>query len=92
MSRHAIANTLIGVVLFFDIFSAILHYAGAWYGNFLPMSDSSTYDNTGKPYNTTRILNDDFTLNEQAYSDYSPLFIRLVPFHPLVQYNVLKRR
>lgn len=40
------------------------------------MSDSGTYDNTGKPYNTTRILTKEMTLNEDAYYNYSPLFIR----------------
>lgn len=74
-NRHAIANTLIGVVLFFVIGVSILHYGGAWYSAYLPMSDASTYDNTGAPYNTTRILSPSFTLDEEAYSAYSPLFI-----------------
>ncbi|RBR21939.1 uncharacterized protein FIESC28_04691 [Fusarium coffeatum] len=72
---HAIANTLIGVVVFFVIGSSFLHYGGAWYGEYLPMSDSGTYDNTGARYNTTRILTKDFTLNEEEYKNYSPLFI-----------------
>jgi hypothetical protein len=75
-SRHAIANTLIGVVVFFVVGSSFLHYGGAWYGEYLPMSDSGTYDNTGARYNTTRILTKDFTLNEEEYKNYSPLFIR----------------
>ncbi|KAJ9155015.1 Small oligopeptide opt family [Pleurostoma richardsiae] len=72
---HAIANTLIGVVTFFIIGCSILHYSGAWYAQFLPMSDSGTYDNTGAAYNTTRILTSDFTLDEEAYHNYSPLFL-----------------
>jgi hypothetical protein len=40
------------------------------------MSDSSTYDNTGAHYNTSRILTSDLTLDEEAYQNYSPLFIR----------------
>jgi hypothetical protein len=74
--RHAIANTLIGVVLFFIIGSSMLHYSGTWYGQYLPISDAGTYDNTGAPYNTSRILTPEFTLNEEAYQSYSPLFIR----------------
>ena len=74
--RHAIANTLIGVITFFILGASILHYTGAWYAQFLPMSDSSTYDNTGSPYNTSRILTPEFTLDEEAYKNYSPLFIR----------------
>lgn len=72
---HAIANTLIGVVVFFIGLASAFHYSGVWYSQFLPMSDSSTYDNTGSPYNTTRILTPQLTLDEEAYKNYSPLFI-----------------
>ncbi|KAG6025820.1 hypothetical protein E4U41_001447 [Claviceps citrina] len=72
---HAIANTLIGVVVFFVIGCSVLHFSGVWFAEFLPMSDSGTYDNTGAPYNTSRVLNADFTLNVEAYENYSPLFI-----------------
>lgn len=75
-TRHAIANTLVGVVGFFCISSSVLHFSGAWYGKYLPMSDSNTYDNTGSKYDTFRVLTDDFTLDEEAYKNYSPLFIR----------------
>ncbi|KAF4827716.1 Sexual differentiation process protein isp4 [Colletotrichum tropicale] len=72
---HAIANTLIGVVTFFLIGASAFHYSGVWYAQYLPMSDSGTYDNTGSPYNTSRILTPQLTLNEEAYKAYSPLFI-----------------
>lgn len=74
-SRHAIANTLIGVVIFFIFGASIFHYTGTWYGNFLPMSDSGIYDNTGSSYNTSRVLTSEFTLDVQAYESYSPLFL-----------------
>lgn len=74
--RHAIANTMIGVVLFFVVSASAVHYNGGWYAKFLPMSDSSTYDNTGAHYNVSRILTPEFTLNEGAYKSYSPLFLR----------------
>lgn len=76
---HAIANTLIGVVFFFLFLTSILHYSGAWYSQYLPMSDPNTYDNTGKPYNVSRILTPEFTLDLEAYQNYSPLFLRSVP-------------
>lgn len=74
--RHAIANTLIGVVFFFIFLASVFHFTGVWYAPYLPMSDSSTYDNTGASYNVSRILTDKFTLNEEAYKQYSPLFLR----------------
>ena len=81
--RHAIANTMIGVVVFFIVSASAIHYTGGWYAQFLPMSDSSTYDNTGAHYNVSRILTPDFRLDEEAYKSYSPLFLRYerLPFH-----------
>ncbi|SPQ22322.1 ba9f9298-0c3e-4ebf-8cd9-b40bdfe8c54c [Thermothielavioides terrestris] len=72
---HAIANTMVGVVLFFVILASVLHYSGAWYSQYLPMSDSNTYDNTGRQYNVSRILSADYTLDVEAYNNYSPLFL-----------------
>ncbi|KIW00090.1 OPT family small oligopeptide transporter [Verruconis gallopava] len=72
---HAIANTLVGVVLFNVIGAIALHFGGAWYARYLPISDSGTYDHFGLAYNTTRIVTEDLTLNETAYREYSPLFI-----------------
>ncbi|KAI2639552.1 small oligopeptide transporter [Hypomontagnella submonticulosa] len=72
---HAIANTTIGVVLFYIILSTFFHYTGVWYAPYLPMSDSSTYDNTGAIYNVSKILTKEFRLDEEAYKAYSPVFI-----------------
>lgn len=72
---HAIANTLVGVVSFYVFGALALHYGGAWYAQYLPMSDSSTYDHFGLPYNTTRLVTSTLTLNEVAYEEYSPLFL-----------------
>lgn len=72
---HAIANTLVGVVGFYVIGAAALHYGGAWYSKFLPISDSNTYDNMGNAFNVSRIVTPELTLNVQAYQEYSPLFI-----------------
>ncbi|KAK3322505.1 OPT family small oligopeptide transporter [Apodospora peruviana] len=72
---YAIANTMIGVTFFFIFVASGLHYGDVWYGWYLPMSDSGTYDNTGAPYNVSRILTPEFRLDEEAYKSYSPLFI-----------------
>ncbi|KAF3347535.1 hypothetical protein VdG2_04257 [Verticillium dahliae VDG2] len=72
---EAIANTMVGVIFFFITLCSIFHYTGVWYAQYLPMSDSGTYDNTGQRYNTSRILRPDMTLDEEAYKNYSPLFI-----------------
>ncbi|KAI9826487.1 MAG: hypothetical protein M1819_007336 [Sarea resinae] len=72
---HAIANTLIGTITFFIITAIGIHYTGAFYSKYLPMSDSSSYDNTGMTYNVTRILTPEFSLDLKKYQEYSPLFL-----------------
>ncbi|KAF2667984.1 small oligopeptide transporter [Microthyrium microscopicum] len=72
---HSLANTLIGLVIFVWIITSAVHFSGTWYSDYLPMSDSNSYDNTGQSYNVSRILNDDFTLNVDKYKEYSPIFL-----------------
>ncbi|PWN33125.1 small oligopeptide transporter [Meira miltonrushii] len=73
---HAIANTLIGMVSFYWILAIGLHYSNYGYAKYLPMSDSNSYDNTGNPYNVTRILHAGTqTLDLAEYKTYSPLFL-----------------
>ncbi|RDW63331.1 small oligopeptide transporter-2 [Coleophoma cylindrospora] len=72
---HAIANTLIGLVIIMVISGLATHYSGTWYTDYLPFISNSGYDNTGKVYNVTRILNADLTFNETAYKEYSPIFV-----------------
>ncbi|KAF8267140.1 OPT oligopeptide transporter [Lactarius quietus] len=71
----AAANTGIAVVFFAWFVVPILYYTNTWYSAFLPMVSSQSFDNTGRPYNVSRIINDDATFNLDAYKAYSPLFI-----------------
>ena len=50
-------------------------YTNTWYSAFLPIVSSQAFDNTASPYNVTRIITEDLTLNVDAYKAYSPLFI-----------------
>jgi OPT family small oligopeptide transporter len=72
---HAIANTMVGTVLFYIIGASALHYGGAWYSKYLPISDSGIWDNTGLAYNVTRVITSHGTLDINEYKNYSPLFI-----------------
>jgi OPT family small oligopeptide transporter len=72
---HAIANTLIGTVLFFGIATIGIHYSGAFYAAYLPISDSNSYDNTQGLYNVSNILSPNLTLDVAKYQAYSPLFL-----------------
>ncbi|KAH8775976.1 OPT oligopeptide transporter protein-domain-containing protein [Hyaloscypha sp. PMI_1271] len=48
---------------------------GTWFAEYLSISDSNSYGNTGKAYNVSRILTPQFTLDEAKYKAYSPLFL-----------------
>ncbi|KAL4741238.1 OPT oligopeptide transporter protein-domain-containing protein [Aspergillus similis] len=72
---HGIANTLLGMFIFFWVVTPALHYTGAYWAKYLPISDSSSYDNTGQVYNVTRILTPEMTLDKAKYEAYSPLFL-----------------
>jgi hypothetical protein len=50
-------------------------YTNVWYSSYLPLVSSHSFDNTGKTYNVSRIINDDLSFNLQAYKAYSPLFL-----------------
>lgn len=72
---YAMANTLIGMVLFFWIVTPAIHYSGLFYFKYLPISDSNSYDNTANLYNVTKILTPQFTFDAVKYNEYSPLFL-----------------
>lgn len=41
----------------------------------MPILSSIVFDNTGSPYNVTRILTDEFVFDQAAYEDYSRVFM-----------------
>jgi OPT family small oligopeptide transporter len=71
---HAIANVMAGIFFFFIIISMGVHYSGYWYADYLPISHSHAYDNTGKVYKVANILTN-FQFDEKKYFEYSPLYL-----------------
>ncbi|ORY77000.1 OPT oligopeptide transporter protein-domain-containing protein [Protomyces lactucae-debilis] len=72
---YAAANILVGVFVIFVLGSLGLNFGNVWYGDYLPISESSTYDNTQMPFNATSLLTPDFQLDPVKYQNYSPLFL-----------------
>ncbi|KAE8333829.1 OPT oligopeptide transporter protein-domain-containing protein [Aspergillus sergii] len=68
-------NVIGSFALFFWLICPILYYTNTWYSAYLPMLNSNTFDNTGKSYNTSRVMNHDGTVNVEAYREYSPMFL-----------------
>lgn len=71
----AIVNTTIGVIIFFLIAGLGVKYTGAWGQDYLPISSTKSFDNTGQRYNVSQILTPDLQLDVDAYKKYSPLFL-----------------
>ena len=69
------ANILVGFVIFFWFLAPVLHYLNVWSGKYMPISSRGSFDNSGRAYNVSRIINGDTTFNQQEYEAYSPLFI-----------------
>ncbi|KAL4924224.1 small oligopeptide transporter, OPT family [Aspergillus undulatus] len=68
-------NVMGSFALFFWILVPIIYYTNTWYSAYLPLFDPNTFDNTGRMYDTHRVMNPDGTVNVEAYRNYSPMFI-----------------
>jgi hypothetical protein len=53
----------------------LLQYTNVWYSAYLPLVSLDTFDNTGRQYNVSQIINSDYSFNLQAYKAYSPIFV-----------------
>ncbi|KAF2122681.1 OPT family small oligopeptide transporter [Lophiotrema nucula] len=72
---HAHINTLIGLAIFIVLTTIGIAYSGTWYGDYLPINTSTTFDNTQNVYNVTRVLGPNFTFDVEKYKAYSPMFL-----------------
>lgn len=68
-------NVMGSFALFFWLICPIIYYTNTWYSAYLPLLNSNTFDNTAQVYDTARIMNNDGTINQAAYRDYSPMFL-----------------
>jgi len=69
------ANMGITVAFFYWFLLPVLYYTNVWYSTYLPLVSSAPFDNTGKKYNVSQIINPDSSFNLQAYKAYSPIFL-----------------
>lgn len=66
---------LFSMVTIFWVIVPAIHYSNVWYGKYLPISDSSSYDRYQQTYNVSKIVNSDLSFNKDAYQSYSPLYL-----------------
>ena len=69
------ANIAASIAFFFWFVTPILYYTNTWYSKYLPISSDSSYDNTGAPYDVSRIVTPEGTFDYEKYKQYSPLFL-----------------
>ena len=70
----AIYNVAAGI--FFTTICAIgLAWGGPEFYRYLPLSANANFDRYGEDYQTARILTKDYTVNETAYKEYSPILL-----------------
>ncbi|CZR64334.1 related to small oligopeptide transporter, OPT family [Phialocephala subalpina] len=72
---HALYNTLAGLIVFVILSAIGISYTNTFYSDYLPMSTSTTYDNTQSSYNVSKILTPEYTFNITEYKSYSPMFL-----------------
>jgi hypothetical protein len=51
----------------------------------MPILSAAVFDNTGHPYNVSRILTSDFLFDQKAYEEYSPVYL---PITYVLSYGV----
>ncbi|KAJ7593400.1 small oligopeptide transporter [Mycena floridula] len=68
-------NIGLGFVFFYWFVTPILYYKNVWFAQYMPISSSIAYDNTGKQFNVSRIINADGMFNITAFREYSPLYL-----------------
>ncbi|EKM60690.1 uncharacterized protein PHACADRAFT_203846 [Phanerochaete carnosa HHB-10118-sp] len=67
-------NVAFGFVFFFWLIVPLLYYTNVWDSQFMPVLSRRTFDNTGAPYNVTRVL-EGTSFDIDKYRAYSPLFL-----------------
>ncbi|RFU36073.1 hypothetical protein B7463_g213, partial [Scytalidium lignicola] len=71
----AMVNATVGMAIIGFIFIPAFYFKNVWNGAYFPPNSNHVFDNTGNFYNISRVLNPDFTLNEEKFAAYSPAYL-----------------
>ncbi|RDW77517.1 hypothetical protein BP6252_05570 [Coleophoma cylindrospora] len=50
-------------------------FSNIWWTSYIPINSFEAYDNTGSPYNISRVLDENLKLVPENYRNYSPVFL-----------------
>ncbi|KAJ5151777.1 hypothetical protein N7492_010072 [Penicillium capsulatum] len=62
-----------------------MYYKNVLFSSYMPILSAAVFDNTGHPYNVSRILTPEFLFDEKAYDEYSPVYL---PITYVLSYGV----
>ncbi|KAI4958996.1 hypothetical protein J4E86_002716 [Alternaria arbusti] len=71
----AAMNILGGLVGVMWIAAPIMYYKNVLYSSYMPILSSAVWDNRGKPYDVSKILTENFLFDEEAYKQYSRVYL-----------------
>ncbi|KAI8956459.1 OPT-domain-containing protein [Daldinia sp. FL1419] len=71
----AAMNVVGGLVIVMWIIAPIAYYCNLFYSSYMPILSASVFDNTGKIYDVSKILTENFIFDKAAYSNYSRVFL-----------------
>lgn len=71
----AALNIVGGLVIVMWIIAPIMYYSNVLYSSYMPILSTAVFDNTGKPYDVSKILTKDFVFDKEAYDSYSRVYL-----------------
>ncbi|KAL2264366.1 hypothetical protein VTK26DRAFT_5792 [Humicola hyalothermophila] len=71
----AAMNVVGGLVVVMWLAAPIAYYCNMFYTAYMPMLSAAVFDNTGKVYDVSKVLTEDFLFDREAYSKYSRVFL-----------------
>ncbi|OCL08189.1 OPT-domain-containing protein [Glonium stellatum] len=71
----AALNIVGGLVIVMWIMAPIMYYSNVMFSAYMPILSAAVFDNTGKPYDVSKILTPDFLFDKKAYGNYSRVFL-----------------
>ncbi|KAK8172299.1 OPT oligopeptide transporter protein-domain-containing protein [Phyllosticta citrichinensis] len=71
----AALNIIGGLLVVMWIIAPIMYYCNVLYSSYMPILSTAVFDNTGRPYDVSKILTDKFLFDENAYKSYSRVFL-----------------
>ncbi|RMZ90899.1 hypothetical protein DV736_g1866, partial [Chaetothyriales sp. CBS 134916] len=81
----AAANVVAGLILVMWVIAPLLYYSNTLFSAYLPILSSAVFDNTGKPYDVSKVLTPDFLFDKAAYDQYSRVYL---PITYVLSYGV----